>query len=494
MSDQSDKPFPTEYAFNGCVYKPHPAADCFPLLTGTRYQDLVDDVRHNGLVMPVIVLGDYVLDGRNRLLAADEVGLSKVLVRELPEDTDAVAFVASLNIHRRHLTATQRSASAARLLKLSHAAFRDNHPDEPDPDKLVSPIANDPVLAASVPAETDSSESGAVESSPRARRPSPVPVASPRPSANGDVGDDGDDGDGDVEPAVPLPGQQVDLTEDNSPVLSARKIAEGFDVSRQSVTNAAHVIDTAPDLERPMNDGTVSLNDALRIQYEPESVRKQAVEDVREGHASTAARAIRQRYEREPVSDPNSRTERPSGQSLPVQSPPPGEVTVPTSVLDHVRQLIGDITFDPCSAAWCVDHVGAADWCGADADGLVAEWSGSVWVFPPPELADPFISKTLLELESGRVAAAALLIPMTPWSDATRLAFGSPYFHAVVVPSSPLTCRRPDGSSVCPADPHWIVLLGRVQAPAVDVFGTFAATVLVPQGRSSTDADAVDVD
>ena len=491
MSDQSDKPFPTEYAFNGRVYKPHPAADCFPLLTGTRYQDLVDDVRHNGLVQPVLVLGDYVLDGRNRLLAADEVGLSTVPVRELPADTDAVAFVASLNIHRRHLTATQRSASAARLLKLSHAAFRDNHPDEPDPDKLVSPIANDPVLAASGSAEPDSSESGAAESSPRAQRPSRVPVTSPRPSADADDGDDGDD---DVEPAVPLPGQQVDLTEDTSPVLSARKVAEGFDVSRQSVSNAAHVIDTAPDLERPMSDGTVTLHDALRIQYEPEPVRKQAVEDVREGRAPTAARAIRQRYEREPVSDPDSPPDRPPVQPLPVQSPPPGEVTVPTAVLDHVRQLIGDLTFDPCSAAWCADHVGAADWCGADADGLVAEWSGSVWVFPPPELSDPFISKTLLELESGRVVAAALFVPMTPWSDATRLAFGSPYFHAVVVPSSPITCRRPDGSSVCPADPHWIVLLGRVQAPAVDVFGTFAATVLVPQGRSSSDADAVDVD
>ena len=143
-------------------------------------------------------------------------------VRELPADTDAVAFVASLNIHRRHLTATQRSASAARLLKLSHAAFRDNHPDEPDPDKLVSPIANDPVLAASGPAEPDSSEAGAAESSPRAQRPSRVPVTSPRPSADADDGNDGDD---DVEPAVPLPGQQVDLTEDNSPVLSARKVA-----------------------------------------------------------------------------------------------------------------------------------------------------------------------------------------------------------------------------------------------------------------------------
>ena len=75
-------------------------------------------------------------------------------------------------------------------------------------------------------------------------------------------------------------------------------------------------------------------------------------------------------------------------------------MTVSPTVLGFVRQLLGEIAFDPCSADWCAEHIGAHDWCGVDTDGLVTEWPGSVWVFPPPELADPFISKTLLELEA----------------------------------------------------------------------------------------------
>ena len=112
---------------------------------------------------------------------------------------------------------------------------------------------------------------------------------------------------------------------------------------------------------------------------------------------------------------------------------------------------------------------------GERTDGLSTE-DGTVWVFPPPELADPFISKTLLELESGRVPSAALLVPMTPWSDPTRLAFGSPHFHAVVIPSSPITCRRPDGTSVCPEQPHWILLFGQM---------------MVREGRAPTAARAI---
>ena len=115
---------------------------------------------------------------------------------------------------------------------------------------------------------------------------------------------------------------------------------------------------------------------------------------------------------------------------------------------------------------------------------LTAEWHGAVWVFPPPELADPFITKTLLELEVGRVSSAALLVPMAPWTEAARLAFGSPYLHGVVLPSSPITCRRPDGTTVCPDDRLWILLFGKVRAPAIDVAGSFASTVLVPQARA----------
>ena len=99
----SEKPLPTKYRINGRSYKPHPAADCFPLLAGTPYRDLVDDIRVNGMAVPILILGDYVLDGRSRLLAAEELRLQHVSLTHLPKDTDAIALVASLNIHRRHL-------------------------------------------------------------------------------------------------------------------------------------------------------------------------------------------------------------------------------------------------------------------------------------------------------------------------------------------------------------------------------------------------------
>ena len=522
-SEKSPKPFPAEYRINGRVFKPHPAANCFPLLTGTPFSDLIDDIRTNGMVMPVFVLQDYVLDGRNRLLAADQIGLTKIPTRQLPDDTDAVAFVASLNIHRRHLTANQRSAAAAELMDLSKRAFLEAFPDEVDPDSLESPLVRDG-LADYVP------EPAAEKTAARSARSGPTPV-----TGNGDVSPRNDQPHQEVEPSftepasppAPLPGEESehhpepvassdapldasadsdlstapdppadlpadpgfvqslpDLTEEGSPVLSVRKVAESYDVGNASVVRSLDVLRDAPDLHQALKDGILTTRDAHRIRFEPEEVRRQAVEDVVNGVAVTAVRAIRQRYDRDPVPDPDSTDDASSGQPSPLRSSPPGEVTVAPTVLGFVRQLLGEIAFDPCSADWCAEHVAAHDWCGVDTDGLVAEWAGAVWVFPPPELADPFISKALLELESGRVTAAAMLVPMTPWSDPTRLAFGSPHFHGVIVPSSPITCRRPDGKSVCPEHPHWILLLGRILAPAVDVCGSFASTVLVPQRRS----------
>ena len=76
-------------------------------------------------------------------------------------------------------------------------------------------------------------------------------------------------------------------------------------MDRQGNARAHRVHQNAPELAQAMTDGIVSLNDATRIQFEPEDVRRQAVDDVREGRAETGARAIRQRYGRDPV--PRSR-------------------------------------------------------------------------------------------------------------------------------------------------------------------------------------------
>jgi len=50
----------------------HPAASMFPMLGGDegfRLKNLVDNIQQSGLLNPVVMLNNKVLDGRNRLAA-----------------------------------------------------------------------------------------------------------------------------------------------------------------------------------------------------------------------------------------------------------------------------------------------------------------------------------------------------------------------------------------------------------------------------------------
>lgn len=44
----------------------HPIANLFPLMTGDEYLALVEDIRANGLLEPVVLYEGKILDGRNR--------------------------------------------------------------------------------------------------------------------------------------------------------------------------------------------------------------------------------------------------------------------------------------------------------------------------------------------------------------------------------------------------------------------------------------------
>jgi ParB-like chromosome segregation protein Spo0J len=47
----------------------HPAAAMFPLLEGPEFEELCDDIQASGLANPIVIHGDILLDGRNRLRA-----------------------------------------------------------------------------------------------------------------------------------------------------------------------------------------------------------------------------------------------------------------------------------------------------------------------------------------------------------------------------------------------------------------------------------------
>lgn len=90
----------------------HPAAELFPMMSDDELQLLAADIKANGLQQPVVMFGARLLDGRNRWRACEIAG-----VEPRAKDwngKDAVAYVRSLNLFRRHLTAAQRAALAVK--------------------------------------------------------------------------------------------------------------------------------------------------------------------------------------------------------------------------------------------------------------------------------------------------------------------------------------------------------------------------------------------
>lgn len=91
----------------------HPIADLFPLMTEAALDDLVDDIRRHGLREPIWLYQQQVLDGRNRLRACQAADVTPVF-REYDGD-DPLNFVVSLNLHRRHLSESQRAMVASKV-------------------------------------------------------------------------------------------------------------------------------------------------------------------------------------------------------------------------------------------------------------------------------------------------------------------------------------------------------------------------------------------
>ena len=126
-----------EELFEG--YEVHPAAAIFPLMEGDELQALAADIKKHGLREPIvymktfvrarpcdgspgfceetpgITITDYVnqiLDGRNRLRACGIAGVSPVFKKWKGEGSPT-DFILSRNLHRRHLSESQRSMIAA---------------------------------------------------------------------------------------------------------------------------------------------------------------------------------------------------------------------------------------------------------------------------------------------------------------------------------------------------------------------------------------------
>lgn len=106
----------------------HPIADEQPLLSVADYESMKEDIRENGLLVPIVPdENGLLLDGRHRLRACKELGIP-VWLSEPVSGTDEHkrARSISLNEHRRQLTEEDKRKLAGRLTATINAKHGTN--------------------------------------------------------------------------------------------------------------------------------------------------------------------------------------------------------------------------------------------------------------------------------------------------------------------------------------------------------------------------------
>lgn len=136
--------------------QPHPYAALFPMMPEEELIALADDIRQHGQKLAIVVnADDLIIDGRNRAVACRMAGVDPVIDALPLDDREVLQYVVSANVHRRHLTESQRADIAARIANVSHGGDRKSKPrrtPETDTDQAAN-LPLDPPVTQEVAAE-----------------------------------------------------------------------------------------------------------------------------------------------------------------------------------------------------------------------------------------------------------------------------------------------------------------------------------------------------
>jgi ParB-like chromosome segregation protein Spo0J len=94
----------------------HPLCEIIPPCTDKEFEELKKDIEDNGLQVPIKTFEAKILDGRSRYKACIELGKEPKTEIFAGTSNDALAYVISMNVKRRHLSASQRALIVARLV------------------------------------------------------------------------------------------------------------------------------------------------------------------------------------------------------------------------------------------------------------------------------------------------------------------------------------------------------------------------------------------
>lgn len=95
-------------------YTVHPLAELLPEMTPEEFSGLCASLLREGLIHPIVLYDEQILDGRNRQAACEETGVQPRYVH-YAGDTPA-SFVLAANVERRHLSTSQKAMLATAFL------------------------------------------------------------------------------------------------------------------------------------------------------------------------------------------------------------------------------------------------------------------------------------------------------------------------------------------------------------------------------------------
>ncbi|HZH92196.1 MAG TPA: DNA modification methylase [Pyrinomonadaceae bacterium] len=95
----------------------HEITNLFPLMNAEEFTALKQDIQRNGLQEAIWTFRGKIVDGRARHRACVELGMNLQL-REWPGKGSLIEFILSLNLHRRHLSSSQKAVVALEVEKL----------------------------------------------------------------------------------------------------------------------------------------------------------------------------------------------------------------------------------------------------------------------------------------------------------------------------------------------------------------------------------------
>lgn len=248
----------------------HKAANIFPMIAGAEFEALKADIAANGLREPICVIGTEILDGRNRYRACVKLGIKDPLVAKYdgPTDMDAlVTYVISLNLHRRHLNASQRAMAAERI-----ATMRGG--ERTDLVQICTRSASQPTQSRRATATT----AAAVEATPpqhkaKSKKAAPAVTTKTPPPSKAEV--------------------------HKATAKSLQEAAETVNVGRRSVANARKVrTDGIPELAAAVEQGFVSVSAAVRISKGDKADQRRMLEVIDGGKVKPTEAARRVRKEK----------------------------------------------------------------------------------------------------------------------------------------------------------------------------------------------------